>query len=104
MSDKEAPAGRSLVGRSLVGRSLVGRSLERREDARFLSGHGCFVDDIQRPGMLHAAVVRSPLASARIKSINVSAALALPGVVAVYCHRDIDTGVKPIPLHPFAGV
>ena len=91
MNNRETPAGRSLVG----------RSLERREDARFLSGHGCFVDDIQRPGMLHAAVVRSPLASARIKSINVSAALALPGVVAVYCHRDIDTGVKPIPLGAF---
>lgn len=79
----------------------VGRSLERREDARFLSGRGCFVDDIQRPGMLHAAVVRSPLASARIKSIDVSAALALPGVVAIFRHEDIDTGVKPIPLGAF---
>lgn len=51
--------------------------------------------------MLHAAVVRSPFASARIKSVDVSAALALPGVVAVYRHQDIDTGVKPIPLGAF---
>jgi len=53
-------------------------SLPRKEDARFIGGRGTYLDDIRRPGMLHGAILRSPLAHARIVSIDASAALALP--------------------------
>jgi aerobic carbon-monoxide dehydrogenase large subunit len=59
-----------------------GRML-RKEDARFLRGKGNYIDDIQLPGMLHAAILRSPYAHARINSIDTSAAEAHPKVKAV---------------------
>ncbi len=62
----------------------AGTRVHRVEDARLLTGHGTFVDDIVRPGMLHACFVRSPFARARINGIDTSAALALPGVHAVF--------------------
>ena len=65
-------------------------SLPRKEDARFIRGQGRFVDDVQLPGMLHAAVLRSPLAHARIVSIDAAAALALPKVHAVITGRDLE--------------
>ena len=52
--------------------------LPRKEDARFIRGQGRFLDDISLRGMLHGAILRSPLAHARIVSIDTSAALALP--------------------------
>ena len=55
----------------------------RKEDARFIRGKGTFIDDIQRPGMLYGAILRSPLAHARITAIDVSAARAHPMVEAV---------------------
>jgi aerobic carbon-monoxide dehydrogenase large subunit len=61
----------------------------RKEDARLIRGQGTFVDDISRPGMLHGAVLRSPLAHARIVSIDVSAALAHPSVEAVITGEDL---------------
>lgn len=82
----------------------IGRSVERREDARFLSGQSCFVDDIQRPGMLHAVVVRSQVAHARIRGIDASSALALRGVVAVISGQDFAGELKPIPLHTFTPI
>jgi aerobic carbon-monoxide dehydrogenase large subunit len=57
--------------------------VRRKEDARFIRGRGTFVDDIQLPGMLHGAVLRSPLAHARILSVDVASALAHPQVEAV---------------------
>jgi carbon-monoxide dehydrogenase large subunit len=57
--------------------------LRRKEDARFIRGKGLFVDDIQLPGMLHGAVLRSPLAHARILSVDIESALAHPHVEAV---------------------
>ena len=51
--------------------------LKRKEDPRFIRGLGKYVDDVNLPGMLHGAVLRSPLAHARIKSIDTSAARAL---------------------------
>ncbi len=59
-----------------------GRML-RKEDARFLRGQGNYVDDVQLPGMLHGAILRSPMAHARIRSIDTSAAEAMDGVHAV---------------------
>ena len=64
-------------------KGLVGESIKRKEDDRFIRGKGNYVDDITLPGMLHMAILRSPFAHARIRSINSSAAQALPGVVAV---------------------
>ena len=57
--------------------------VRRKEDARFIRGLGTFVDDIQRPGMLHGAILRSPLAHARIVSVDTTAAQAHPKVAAV---------------------
>lgn len=62
----------------------------RVEDNRLLTGRGTFVDDIQRPGMLHACFVRSPFARAAIKGIDTAAALAMPGVRAVLTAADIN--------------
>ncbi|MBL7493354.1 xanthine dehydrogenase family protein molybdopterin-binding subunit [Frankia sp. AgB1.9] len=72
---------------------FAGRRVRRVEDARLLTGHGTFVDDIQRPGMLHACFVRSPFARALINGIDVSAALDLPGVHAVYTAADLNPEV-----------
>src|SRR6266851_9099811 len=61
----------------------IGESIKRKEDARFLRGQGNYLDDISLPGMLHMAILRSPHAHARIRSVDGSAAAAVPGVVAV---------------------
>jgi aerobic carbon-monoxide dehydrogenase large subunit len=61
----------------------LGHSVKRKEDERFLRGRGRYFDDIVLPGMLHMEILRSPVAHARIASIDTSAAQALPGVVAV---------------------
>lgn len=77
---------------------LVGQPVERMEDARFLSGTGVFVDDLDRAGMVHAAILRSPVAHARIRGIDASAALAMPGVHAVLIAADLGGDVPLIPL------
>jgi carbon-monoxide dehydrogenase large subunit len=61
----------------------IGESIKRKEDSRFLRGKGNYLDDIELPDMLHMAVLRSPHAHARIKSIDTAAASAMPGVIAV---------------------
>src|SRR5438309_1220300 len=61
----------------------IGESRKRTEDARFIRGQGNYLDDIGLPGMLHMVILRSPHAHARIKSIDTTAASAIPGVVAV---------------------
>jgi aerobic carbon-monoxide dehydrogenase large subunit len=61
----------------------IGHSVKRQEDERFIRGRGNYVDDVVLPGMLHLELLRSPFAHARIRSIDASAAEALPGVVAV---------------------
>jgi carbon-monoxide dehydrogenase large subunit len=67
-----------------------GRML-RKEDARFLRGQGHYLDDIQLPGMLHGAILRSPLAHARINSIDTAAAEAHPKVKAVITGATLET-------------
>ncbi len=71
----------------------VGSRVNRVEDARLLTGRGTFVDDVTRPGMLHACFVRSPFARAHIRGIDPSGALALPGVHAVFTAADLNGGV-----------
>ncbi len=68
---------------SAAGNPIGFGRMHRKEDVRFLRGEGNYVDDVNLPGMLHSAILRSPYAHARIVSIDTSAALALPGVHAV---------------------
>ena len=68
----------------------MGDRMPRKEDGRFIRGKGNYVDDVQLPGMLHSAILRSPLAHAKINNIDVSAALELPGVHAVITGADLD--------------
>ncbi|HLS77831.1 MAG TPA: xanthine dehydrogenase family protein molybdopterin-binding subunit [Nocardia sp.] len=74
----------------------VGRRVPRVEDARLLTGAGAYVDDVTRPGMAHACFVRSPLPRAAIGEIDVSEALELDGVLAVYTAADLNPGVAEI--------
>jgi len=75
----------------------------RNEDPRLLRGMGAYVDDIDPPGVLHAAILRSPFGHARFSSIDTAAARALPGVHAVYTAADLGAFNQPAPLvvpHP----
>ena len=76
----------------------LGKRIPRNEDARLLTGRALFVDDVQVPGMLHAAFLRSDLAHARIRSIDVSAARARRGVVAAHTAADLGDYWQPGPL------
>jgi aerobic carbon-monoxide dehydrogenase large subunit len=69
--------------------SYIGSPVERREDLRFLRGRGEYVDDLTRDGLLHAAILRSSVAHGRIRGIDVSAALALPGVHSAITAKDL---------------
>ena len=73
----------------------LGVSRKRVEDVRFTQGKGNFVDDIKMDGMLFGDFVRSPYAHARVKSINIDKAMALPGVIAVLTAKDLE----PLGLH-----
>ncbi len=76
----------------------IGAAVRRKEDARFLTGRGRYVDDINRPGQLHMAIVRSPLAHARISAIDTSAAAGAPGVHAVLTGADFAAdGIGGLP-------
>jgi carbon-monoxide dehydrogenase large subunit len=78
--------------------AMIGAPVRRREDFRFITGQGTYTDDINRPGQLHAAILRSPHAHARIRGIEVAAARQAPGVVAVFTGRDMEAdGVGGLP-------
>ena len=77
--------------------STFGSGIRRREDPRLITGSATYTDDIVLPGTLHAAMLRSPYAHARINSIDTSAASAAAGVVAVYTHEDTDGEIAPAP-------
>ena len=76
---------------------FVGQRMTRTEDPRLLTGQALFVDDVEIPGMLHAAFLRSDFAHARLRSIDVSAARSRPGVVAVYTAEDMGDVWQPGP-------
>src|SRR5689334_18952338 len=90
----------------------LGRARPRKADARLVTGQANFTDNIVLPGMLHVAYVRSPMAHARITSVDLSAAKAVPGVIAAYSGADFadEQGSLPcawpvtpdivIPAHP----
>jgi carbon-monoxide dehydrogenase large subunit len=75
---------------------LLGKSIKRREDPRFITGRGTYVDDLKVAGTTHAVFIRSPHAFARIKKIDTAAALKHPGVVAIFTGADM-TGVNSLP-------
>lgn len=76
----------------------AGQPIRRLEDDRLIKGEGQFTDDLTLPGLLHAVLVRSPHAHARINGIDTSDAAKAPGVKAVYTHADIAAaGLKPLP-------
>lgn len=77
--------------------AYIGSSVKRREDVPLLRGVGKYVGDIRRPGMVHAAILRSTRAHARLAAIDATAALALPGVVGVITAADMP-GLKTIPM------
>ncbi len=81
----------------IVAERYTGASIKRSEDPRILTGAGRYVDDIKLPGMLHAAFVRSPLAHGRVLSVDVSAARALPGVVAALTGAELEAMTVPAP-------
>ena len=81
-----------------MSREYVGQSPPRNEDRALLTGRATFVDDVQLPGTLHAAFVRSDHAHAMIRGIDTSAALERPGVVAVITAEDLGDYWQPGPL------
>lgn len=78
----------------------VGRAVERVEDPQLVTGRTEFIDNVVLPGMLHAAILRSPLAHARIGSIDTSQAEKLPGVIAVVTGEDAKRWSHPAPTAP----
>jgi carbon-monoxide dehydrogenase large subunit len=72
----------------------AGARVNRVEDARLLTGHGTYVDDVKLPGTLHACFVRSPFARAAIRGIDVTAARAAPGVHHVFTAADLNPDVR----------
>jgi len=79
----------------------IGRSVRRQEDRRLLMGRGKYAADFRLPGMLHAGILRSPHAHARLHAIRAKAALGLPGVMAVVTAEDLgDIGRIPVRLGP----
>ncbi len=87
---------RAVESGALAGARYLGRSRERREDDRLLAGRQRYLDDIVVPGMLEAALVRSPFAHARIRAIDTSAALALPRVHLVLIGEEVARDTDPI--------
>jgi carbon-monoxide dehydrogenase large subunit len=75
---------------------FTGQSVPRKEDSRLVTGHGRYVDDVTALGMLHATFLRSDVAAARITRIDVSAAAAVEGVVAVFTGDDLNADAREI--------
>jgi aerobic carbon-monoxide dehydrogenase large subunit len=78
--------------------SFVGQAIERLEDLRLVRGRGQFVDDLARNDMLHAAILRSAVGHGRIRSLDVTAARAMPGVHAVIAAADLGDRIPVVPM------
>jgi carbon-monoxide dehydrogenase large subunit len=82
----------------------ISQPVRRREDIRLLTGRGTFADDVNAPGQVHAAFVRSPVAHGAVRRIDIDAALLSPGVIAVFTGEDLRAaGLKGIVARPLAG-
>ncbi|HEY4921983.1 MAG TPA: xanthine dehydrogenase family protein molybdopterin-binding subunit [Xanthobacteraceae bacterium] len=78
--------------------TFIGAPIERREDLRFVRGRGQYVDDLAPAGLLHAVILRSAVAHGRIRAIDASAAMKIPGVYAVITARDMGERPPIIPM------
>src|SRR5215471_3526379 len=78
--------------------AYVGSPVERIEDLRFLRGRGKYVDDLSMEGLLHAVVLRSPVAHGRLRKVDTAAARRIPGVHGIITAADIAKVVPNIPL------
>ena len=76
----------------------LGKPLKRKEDPRLIQGLAHYVDDIVLPGMLHVAILRSPYAHAKIRSVDVSKAQGAPGVVQVLTGADVRGSIGAVPM------
>ena len=76
----------------------IGRPVRRLEDARRVRGEATYVDDVHVPGMLHATVVRSPQAHARVRRLDATAARSVPGVEAIFGADELGEALRPIPV------
>ena len=81
-----------------MGGKYVGAAVRRREDPRLLTGRGQYVDDIMVPGCLHAAVLRSPHAHARLGTVRTERVRQHPGVVACLAFADLAAALRPLPV------
>src|SRR5690348_14983914 len=82
--------------------AYVGSPIERVEDLRFLRGKGTYIADVQLPGMLHASILRSPVAHGRICGLDVEQARKMPGVHAILRATDLGIAIPRIPLRIFS--
>jgi carbon-monoxide dehydrogenase large subunit len=93
-----------LQSRTSAARAGFGKAILRKEDARLLTGGGCYSDDVNLPDQVYACFVRSPHAHARIERIDAASARAVPGVLAVLTGAAArDDGVKPLTHSPMPG-
>ena len=76
----------------------IGTPLTRKEDVRFLTGRATYTDDFKQQHLLHAAILRSPHPHANIRSIDVSEAREMPGVVGIFTYRDVEATLEPRPI------
>ena len=94
------PDGTTTPGSTLT-RFGSGRDVKRIEDASLLAGSGQYTDDVSLPNQTWISFLRSPVAHAKIVSVDTAAAATMPGVLAVYTGADfVAAGVKPLPLAP----
>src|SRR4029453_7156933 len=80
-----------------MGARVFGSGIRRREDPRLITGTAAYTDDLTLPGMVHAAILRSPYAHARINAIDVHRARHAPGVIAVYTGTETNAVLNPMP-------
>lgn len=89
--------GRASARPARPSRGLIGADIDPAEDEALVRGEGTFVSDVNFPGMVHAALLRSPHARARIIRLDVSAARSAPGVISAVSFRDLADAMKPLP-------
>ncbi len=90
-----------LNSRTRAAREGIGKPVPRKEDARLVTGKGCYSDDFNLPGQAYACMVRSPHAHARLRHIDGADAMKVPGVIAVLTGEDAAAdGLRPIPHRP----
>ena len=80
-----------------MGARVFGSAIRRREDPRLITGTATFTDDLTLPGLVHAAILRSPYAHARIRKVDTHRARHAAGVIAVYTGADTSAVLKPMP-------